>query len=69
MAANIEGALRQLRERLEATIIPMQRTIESLQAEFVAMREEKADEAMVQPVSVSVLDTQEAKRLRTGSAA
>ena len=69
MAASIEAALRPLRERLEATIIPMQRTIESLQAEFVAMREEKADEEMVQPVSVSVLETQEAKRLKTGSVA
>ena len=69
MAASIEAALRPLRERLEATITPMQRTIESLQAEFVAMREEKADEEMVKPVSVSVLETQEAKRLKTGPAA
>ena len=46
----------------------MQRTIESLQAEFVAMREEKDDEAMPQTVSGAVLDTQEAKRLKTGSA-
>ena len=49
MAARIEAALRPLRERLEATIIPMQRTIESLQAEFVAMREDSAagDDAML----------------------
>ena len=47
----------------------MQRTIESLQAEFFAMREEKADEEMVQPVIVSVLETQEAKRLKTSPAA
>ena len=49
MAASIEAALRPLRERLEATIIPMQRTIESLQAEFVAMREDSAagDDAML----------------------
>ena len=69
MAASIEAALKLLREKLEATIIPMQRTIESLQAEFVAMREEKDDEAMPQTVSGAALDTQEAKRLKTGSAA
>ena len=69
MAATIEAALKPLREKLEATIIPMQRTIESLQAEFVAMREEKEDEAMSQPVSGAALDTQEAKRFRTGLAA
>ena len=46
MAASIEAALKPLREKLEATIIPMQRTIESMQAEFVAPREEKDDEAM-----------------------
>ena len=62
MAASIDAALQPLLEKLEATIIPMQRTIESLQAELVAMREEKEDEAMPQPVSVAALDTQEAKR-------
>ena len=66
IAASIKAALKPLRERLEATIIPKQRTIESLQAEFVAMRQEKEDEAKSQPVSGSALDTQEAKRLRTG---
>ena len=39
MAATIEAALKPLREILKATIVPMQRTIESLQAEFIAMRE------------------------------
>ena len=48
MAATIEAALKPLREKLEAIIVPMQRTLESLQAEFVAMREEKDDEAMQQ---------------------
>ena len=39
MGAAIEAAMKPLRGQLEATIVPMQRTIESLQAEFVAMRE------------------------------
>ena len=48
IAAAIESALKPMKEKLEATIIPMQRTIESLQAEFVAMREDIAagDDAM-----------------------
>ena len=66
MAAAIEAALRPLREQLDVTIAPMQRTIETLQAEFVSIREEK-DEYM--PASVSVALEQEAKRLRTGPAA
>ena len=69
MAATIEAALKPLREKLEQTIVPMQRTIESLQAEFVAMREEKADEGMQQAVCGVVVDTQDAKRLRTGNGA
>ena len=39
IGAAIEAAMKPLRGQLEATIVPMQRTIESLQAEFVAMRE------------------------------
>ena len=68
MAATIDAALKPLQEQHEASIVPMQRTIESPQAEIIAMREEKDDADMVQPVfvSVSVLDTQEATRLRTG---
>ena len=69
MAATIEAALQPLREKLEQTTVPMQRTIESLQAEFVAMREEKADEGMQQAACGVALDTQEAKRLRIGSVA
>ena len=69
MTATIEAALKPLREQLEATIVPMQRTIESLQAEFVAMREEKNDEAMQQAVCGVALETQDAKRLTTGNAA
>ena len=38
MTAAIEAALKPSREKLEATIIPMQRTIESLQAEFISIR-------------------------------
>ena len=37
MAAAIEAALQPMRNQLGATIMPMQRTIESLQAEFVAL--------------------------------
>ena len=69
MAATIEAALKPLREKLEATIVSMQRTIESLQAEFVAMREEKDDEAMQQAVCGVVSETQDAKRLKTGKVA
>ena len=69
MTAAIEAALRPLREKLEATIIPMQRTIESLQAEFISIREEKPDEFMhTEPSSVIALE-QEAKRLKTCSGA
>ena len=69
MAATIEAALKPLREKLEQTIVPMQGTIESLQAEFVAMREEKTDEGMQQAVCGVTPDTQNAKRLRIGSVA
>ena len=69
MTAAIEAALRPLREKLEATIIPMQRTIASLQAEFISIREEKPDEFMhTEPSSVIALE-QEAKRLKTCSGA
>ena len=69
MTAAIEAALRPLREQLEATIIPMQRTIESLQAEFISIRDEKPDEFMhTEPSSVTALE-QEAKRLKTCSGA
>ena len=44
----------------------MQRTIESLQAEFVAMREEKDDEAMQQAACGVVPESQDAKRLKIG---
>ena len=60
MAAAIEAALRPLREKLDATITPMQRAMESLQAEFISIREEKDN-------SASALE-QEAKRLRIGAA-
>ena len=43
MTAAIEAALQPMKERLEATIVPMQRTLESLQAEFVALRVEEKD--------------------------
>ena len=49
MAAAIESALKPMKNKMEATIIPMQRTIRSLPAEFVAMREDTAagDDAML----------------------
>ena len=59
MTAAIEAALRQMKERLEATIIPMQRTIESLQAEFIALRSEEKDGDAVMAA--------DAKRMRMGS--
>ena len=39
IGAAIEAAMKPLLGQLEATIVPMQRTIESLEAEFVAMLE------------------------------
>ena len=70
MTAAIEAALRPLREKLEATIIPMQRTIASLQAEFISIRKEKPDEFMHTEHSSSVIALeQEAKRLKTCSGA
>ena len=48
-----------MQERLEAAIIPMQRTIESLQAEFVAVRAEETDDAMNSKAAA------DAKRMRT----
>ena len=39
MAAAIEAALQPRRNQLETTIMPLQRTIASLQAEFVALRD------------------------------
>ena len=58
MTAAIEAALQPMKERLEATIVPMQRTLESLQAEFVALRVEEKDGDAVM--------TADAKRMRMG---
>ena len=60
IGAAIEAALKPLTERFEATIIPMQRTLESLQAEFVALRSKEKDEGMTAAA--------DAKRMRLGSA-
>ena len=46
MAAAIEAGLTPMKERLEATITPMQRTIENLQAEFVALQSEDKEGGM-----------------------
>ena len=59
MTAAIEAVLKPMKERLEATIIPMQRTLESLQAEFVALRAEEKDGDAVMAA--------DAKRMRMGS--
>ena len=59
MAAAIEAALKPMKERLEATIVPMQRTLEGLQAEFVALRTEEKDGDAVMAA--------DAKRMRMGS--
>ena len=59
MAAAIEAALKPMKERLEATIMPMQRTIESLQADFVALRAKEKDDAMNSKLAA------DAKRMRT----
>ena len=58
MAAAIEAALKPMKERLEATIVPMQRTLEGLQAEFVALRAEEKDGDAVMAA--------DAKRMRMG---
>ena len=59
MAAAIESALKQMKELLEATILPMQRTLESLQAEFIALRAEEKDNEMSSSAAA------DAKRIRT----
>ena len=60
MSAAIEAALQPMKERLEATILPMQRTTEDLNAECVARRAQEEDDLMT---SVNAAD---ATRLRTG---
>ena len=54
MTAAIAAALMPLQEKLDATITLMQRTIESLQAEFVSIRKQKYD-YMLAVVSASAL--------------
>ena len=61
MAAATEAALKQMKKLLEATVMPMQRTIESLQAEFVTLRSKEKDDSMSSCVAT------DAKRLRLGS--
>ena len=61
MAAAIEAALKPMKERPEATIMPMQRTLESIQADFIALRAEDKDEAMTLGAAA------DAKRLRLGA--
>ena len=61
MAAAIEAALQPMKERLEATIVPMQRTLETLQTEFVALRTQEKIEPMTSGAAT------DAKRLRLGS--
>ena len=58
MSAAIEAALKPMKDRLEATILPMQRTLEGLQAEFVAFRAEEKNDMMTSGTAA------DAKRLR-----
>ena len=58
----IAAALQPLRERLRATITFMQHTIESLQAELIAIREKEKDDVMTAELSA------DAKRFKPGSA-
>ena len=58
MSAAIEAALKPMQDRLEATILPMQRTLEGLQAEFVAFRAEEKNDMMTSGTAA------DAKRLR-----
>ena len=59
MAAATEAALKLMKERLEATIMPMQRALESLQAEFVALTSKEKNKCMNAAA--------DAKRMRTAS--
>ena len=69
MTAEIAAALKPLREKLEAAIIPMKRTIEALQAEFVSIREEKTYDCMhTTSVSAAAME-QDTERLRAGPGA
>ena len=62
MAAAIEAALKPTKERLEDKVIPIRRTLGSIQAECVALRsQEKRDDFMA---SCGATD---ATRLRLGS--
>ena len=60
VSAAIESALKPMKELVEATILTMQRTLEGLQAEFVAFRPEEKDDIMTSGTAA------DAKRLRTG---
>ena len=61
MAAAIGAALKPMKKLQGATIMPMQRTLESLQAEFVALLSQEKDEAMTSGAAAG------AKRLRLGA--
>ena len=58
MAAAVEAALKLMKERLEDSL-PMQRTLESMQAEFIALRAEEKDNEMSSSAAA------DAKRMRT----
>ena len=61
MTAAIKPALKPMKKRLDATIMPMQRTLETLQAEFVALRSKEKDDLMSSGAAT------DAKKLRLGS--
>ena len=60
MSVAIEAALKPMKDRLKANILPMQRTLEGPQAEFIALRAEEKDDLMTSGAAA------DAKRLRTG---
>ena len=61
VAAVVEAAMKPMKERSEATILPMQRTLASRQAEFIALRSEEKDNEMSSSAAA------DAKRMRTVS--
>ena len=57
----MEAAVKPMKEMLKATIMPTQRTIESLQAESVALRATEKDDVMHSKAAA------DATRMRTDS--
>ena len=60
MSGAMEAALKPMKERLEATILPMQRTLQGLDAECVAFGAEENYDIMISGTAA------DAARMRTG---